>query len=126
MKKIKQTYHINAPIEKVWDCFVDPKEIEAWGSGPAKMSDEEGGDFSLWGGDIYGTNIKVTKGKRLEQDWYGGKWDKPSKVIFTFTKDGDTTVVHLIHTDLPKGEEQSFADGWKDYYLGAIKHNLEK
>jgi activator of HSP90 ATPase len=126
MKKIEQTYHIDAPIEKVWDCFVDPKLIEEWGGGPAKMTDKEGGDFSLWGGDIHGTNTKIEKEKTIVQDWYGGKWDKPSHVTFTFHKDGDKTVVDLTHTDFPEDEEESLADGWKDYYLGAIKRHLEK
>jgi activator of HSP90 ATPase len=125
MKTIEQTYHIKAPLSQVWDCFIDPKEIEAWGGGPAKMSGKEGENFSLWGGDIFGTTTEIEKEKKISQDWYGGKWDKPSHVTFTFHSDGDMTTVKLTHTDLPKGEEGSFADGWKDYYVGAIKKYLE-
>jgi activator of HSP90 ATPase len=126
MKEIEQTYHIDASVEEVWSCFIDPTQIEAWGGGPAKMKEKEGEEFSLWGGDIHGTNTKVVKEKTLVQDWYGGKWDKPSKVTFTFHSDGDKTVVDLTQTDVPEDEVQSIADGWKEYYIGAMKQYLEK
>lgn len=126
MKKIEQTYHIKSPIDKVWDCFVDAKQIEEWSGGPAKMSDKEGEDFSLWGGDIHGTNTKIVKEKTIVQDWYNGKWDKPSHVTFSLHAKGDTTTVNLTHLGFPQDEEKSLSDGWKDYYLGAIKLYLEK
>ena len=53
---IKQHYVIKAPVAKVWRSFVDPKVIDSWGGGPAKMDDKVGTKFSLWGGDIYGIN----------------------------------------------------------------------
>lgn len=40
MKTIKQTYHIKAPVEKVWEALVNSKEIEGWGAVPAKIDDE--------------------------------------------------------------------------------------
>lgn len=122
---IKQTYLINAPIEKVWQALVKPNIIEAWSSGPVEMSDKIGAKFSLWGGDIWGRNLKVKTGKKLEQEWYGGKWGKPSIVTFTLKRHGDSTEVNLVHKDVPKGEEKNFADGWKKYYFGEIKRLLE-
>ncbi len=67
MKTIKQTYRIKASIQKVWRAFVDPKLIEQWGGGSAKMNDEVGFKFTLWGGDIHGTNTEVIK---LYQPYY--------------------------------------------------------
>lgn len=125
MKSIKQTYLINAPISKVWQAFIDPKIIEQWGGGPAKMDDKEGSEFSLWGGDIYGTNTRVVKEKLLEQDWYGGKWDAPSKLSFGFTSKGDKTEVRMVHKDVPGNEAKDIDQGWKDYYLGPLKELLE-
>ena len=96
-----------APLDKVWDALVNPKTIEKWsrldssaehptgsrevlqkeatslgGAGPAKMSSKNGFSFSLWGGDIWGKNIKVTPKKELIQEWFAGKWPKPSIVTF--------------------------------------------
>jgi len=72
MKTIKQKYSIKAPVEKVWQSLVDPKIIKQWGGGPAKMDDKVGTNFKLWGGDIYGKNLKVIKNKLLIQNWISG------------------------------------------------------
>ena len=87
---IKQTYRIQAPIAEVWKAYVDPKYIDRWGGGSAKMDDRVGTKFSLWGGSIWGTNTKVIKEKKLVQEWYSesehGKWGQPSLVTFTLHK----------------------------------------
>lgn len=126
MKTIKQTYHINSPLEEVWKALTDPKYIEEWGGGPTKMNDKVGTKFEFWGGDIHGTNTEVITNQKLVQDWYGGNWPQPSKVTFILKEltDGETRI-DLIHENLPDNEADDFADGWKRYYLGEIKKFLE-
>lgn len=126
MKSFKQEYVINAPADKVWEALVDPKIIEKWGGGPAKMSDKEGAAFSLWGGDIWGKNTKVVPLKLLIQDWYGGKWDGPSVVTFSLTDKNGKTILTLAHENLPDAGWEEFADGWKEDYLGPLKELVEK
>ena len=125
MKVIKQTYIIKAPLEKVWKALTDPKVIEKWGAGPAVMDNKEGTEFSLWGGDIFGKNIEVIPGEKLVQYWYGGKWDEPSKVLFTLTSNGDTTTVDLLHENIPDNEASEIESGWNKYYMGPLKDLLE-
>ena len=72
MNKIKKTYTINSPVGAVWKALTDPKEIEKWGGGPARMSAKAGSNFSLWGGNIWGKNTEVKENSKLVQDWYGG------------------------------------------------------
>jgi len=127
MKIIKQTYHIHAPLEKVWRALIDPIWIEGWGGGPAEMNAKKGTDFTLWDGDIYGTNLEVVHGKKLVQEWFGGKWDKPSTVTFTLKKETPSiTTLKLLHEDVPDQEVRSIEEGWKDYYLGPLKHFVEQ
>ena len=126
MKTIKQVYKIEAPVQKVWQALTDPAIIEKWGGGPAKMDDCEGTEFSLWGGDIHGKNLDVTENKKLVQEWFGGHWDKPSKVTFTLTEKETKTEVRLNHSDVPDREAKDIADGWKIYYFGPLKNLLEK
>ena len=123
---IRQKYTINAPIEKVWEAIVTPEIINKWGAGPAKMDGKPGSEFTLWGGDIWGKNLEVVKGKKLIQEWFGGNWDKPSKLTIILSEDSSSTLVDLIHEGVPKDEEADFADGWKTYYFGEIKKLLEK
>ena len=126
MRTIKQSYNIKAPIQSVWQALVDPEVINEWGGGPAKMDDKVGIKFSLWGGDIYGKNIKVSPNKELVQEWFRGKWDKPSKVTFTLQEKGNKTEVNLFQEDVPEGEVEDIDEGWRKYYLGPLKGLLEK
>lgn len=127
MKSIEQTYIINAPISKVWQAFVDPKIIEQWGGGPVIMDDRDGTSFSLWGGDVFGTNTQVIKHKLLEQDWFGDQaWSAPSKISFSFGGNNGSTLVRLIQENIPDKDAEDIAEGWKIYYLGPLKELVEK
>ena len=126
MKIIKQFYTINSSFNKVWDALVNPKTIDAWGGGPAKMSDEENFEFSLWGGEIFGKNIEVVKNKKLVQDWYGGKWDKPSTLTFILKGNKNKTTVELVQEGVPENEIDDIEEGWKNYYMIPLKEFVEK
>lgn len=126
MRTIKQTYLINSSLEEVWQALTDPKYIDGWGAGPSKMDDKVGTKFEFWGGDIHGKNIEVIPNKKLVQEWFGGKWEKPSIVSFTFKKEDDKVLIDLLHTDVPDNEAKDIDEGWKEYYMGPLKEYLEK
>lgn len=126
LKSIHQTYQINTTLKKVWDALINPKTIEKWGGGPVKMTDKEGEEFSLWGGDIHGTNLEVEPDKKLVQAWYGGDWDIPSKVTFNLKEKGEGVEVELIHENVPENDAEDIDDGWQQFYLGSIKRFLEQ
>lgn len=113
------------PLEKVWDALVNPKTIEKWGAGPAKMDEKVGTGFTLWGGDLFGRNLEVVHEKKLVQEWTEGDWEEPSRVTFTLTHKNGCTTVHLLHEDIPDNDADDIADGWDRYYLGQIKKLLE-
>ena len=127
MKTIKQTYLIDAPFEEVWKALVDPVYIDGWGGGPAEMDDKKGTKFSLWGGEIWGTNIEVIPNKKLVQEWYskGEIKDKPSKATFELHEDKGKTRLELVHEEVPDDVVDDIDNGWKDYYLGPLKSFLE-
>ncbi len=125
MKRIRQTYHIKAPVSKVWLAFVDAKAIDAWGGGPAKMDAGVGTKFTLWGGDVHGTNTAVIKQKMLVQDWFGGDWPQPSRVRFTLQSEEGGCKVVLVHDRIPDDEVDSIREGWREYHLGPMKEYLE-
>lgn len=126
MKQFTQTYHIAAPVNLVWQALVTPKHIAGWGAGPAKMQAKVNTTFRLWGGDIYGKNTVVQKAKRLEQDWYGGKWPKPSLVTITLSAERGGTKVVLTHKHVPDAEASNLRSGWRDYYFGPLKEYVEQ
>lgn len=126
MKTIKQMYVINAPVKSVWKALIDPELINSWGGGPAKMSDKEGFAFELWGGDIWGKNIKVVKEKRLVQEWFAGKWEEPSILTFTLLEKDSATIVGLVHENVPDEGAEDIEHGWKDYYMLPLKRLVER
>lgn len=68
----------------------------------------------------------MAKEKLLVQEWYGGKWEKPSIVTIELqSKSPGVTEVLLKHENVPTGEENDFDHGWDDYYFGAINEFLE-
>ncbi|MBI4038460.1 SRPBCC domain-containing protein [Candidatus Daviesbacteria bacterium] len=126
MKIIRQTYLISAARQAVWQALINPVSIDKWGGGPAHMNDKVGTEFTLWGGDIYGKNIKVVDDRELVQEWFGGKWEKPSKVTFSLKDQSGKTKIDLLHENIPDSEAKDINEGWKSYYLGPIKELLEE
>ena len=127
MTQIKQTYRINAPVEKVWWALTTAEGAEAWGAGPAKMNPVNNGEFSYWDGDIHGINTEIIPMMRIVQDWYGH--DDPTRryvATFEFTSpDTETTDVHLTHEGAHDDIKKDISD-WSDYYFEPIKKLLEK
>ena len=126
MKAIKKTYTINAPIEKVWQALTDPKMIDAWGGGPAKMAAAVGTKFEFWGGDIHGENIEVIPNKKLVQHWYEGNWKKPSTATFTLEPNNGRTTLVLVHENVPAASHDDINEGWDQYYLDPLKDYVEE
>lgn len=122
---IQQTYKIKATASDVWEALVDPSIIQQWSGDIAIMSDVVGDDFELWSGQIWGTNTAVEVNTLLEQDWYGGDWDKPSKVTIGLSEKDGVTTVTLTHIDIPPAEENSLANGWRNFYFSPTKELLE-
>ena len=126
MKTIDQTYSIQAPLSKVWQAFVDPSVIEEWGGGPAEMNEQEGTLFSLWGGEIFGTNTKIIPNTLIAQDWFSGEdWTEPSKLTLTFSEKDGSTIVELHQDNVPDEDVDDITAGWQEYYLGPLTDLLE-
>ncbi|MEP7166397.1 MAG: SRPBCC domain-containing protein [Candidatus Woesebacteria bacterium] len=128
MKPITQTYVIHSTLENVWQALIDPKMIDGWGGGPAKMSDKRGALFSLWGGDVHGKNLEVHNEAQLVQEWIGWKDETlgASKLTLDLTEKNGVTTVKLTHENVPESEYKEVKKGWKDFYFGPLKTLLEK
>lgn len=121
MPTIKQTYEIAASAEKVFEALVNEEIIQHWSGDEVKMSAEVGAKFSLWGGQMYGTNLEIVPNKKLVQEWFYDQWDLPSKVTFLLNGSGDVTFVELLHEEVPEKSLKSITESWSFYYLGAIQ-----
>ena len=120
MKTFKKTFKINAEPSDVYAALTNPYTIELWSGYPAQMSTEPGSEFSLWEGDITGRNIEFIPDKKLVQEWYFGEQTEKSTVNITISPDRELSNVTVEHSNIPDEDFNDIAEGWREYYIGAI------
>jgi activator of HSP90 ATPase len=120
MKTFKKTFKINAEPSDIYSALTNSYTIELWSGYPAKMSEEPGSDFSLWDGDITGKNLEFIKGKRVMQEWFFGEQKEKSIVTITIQPDRADSQVTVEHSNIPDEDFDDIAEGWREYYIGAI------
>jgi len=124
MKTFQKTFKINAEPSDVYSALTNPYTIELWSGYPAVMSEEPGSEFSLWEGDITGKNLEFVKNRKLVQEWYFGEQDEKSIVTISIKADGENSEVTVEHTNIPDSDFEGIAEGWREYYIGAILNFL--
>jgi activator of HSP90 ATPase len=120
MKTFKKTFRINAGPPDIYSAITNPRTIELWSGYSAQMEAEPGSEFSLWEGDITGKNLEFVQDKKVVQEWYFGEQSEKSIVTITILPDRENSVVTVEQTNIPDEEFDSIAEGWREYYIGAI------
>jgi activator of HSP90 ATPase len=120
MKTFKKTFRINAEPSDIYSAITNPYTIELWSGYPAQMRPEPGSEFSLWEGDITGKNIEFIPDKKIVQEWYFGDQKEKSIVTISIAPDRENSLVTVEHTNIPDDEFIDIAEGWREYYIGAI------
>ena len=120
MKTFKKTFKINAEPSDVYSALTNPFTIEIWSGYPAQMSEEPGSEFSLWEGDITGKNLEFIRDRKVVQEWYFGEQKDKSIVTITIQPDREDSQVTVEHTNIPDDDFDDIAEGWREYYFGAI------
>ena len=134
MLTIEVQVHIAAPLDKVWDYFLDPAQIIHWNFAsadwkcPSARNDPSpGGTFSYrmeavdgsMGFDFEGTFLELQKPKRIV---YKLADDRQVEVLFSET-DGQTLVTESFEAeDIHSSELQK--TGWQAI-LNQFKHHTE-
>ncbi|HNY14452.1 MAG TPA: SRPBCC domain-containing protein [Bacteroidales bacterium] len=120
MKTFKKTFRINAEPSDVYSALTNPYTIGLWSGYPAIMSEEPGSEFSLWEGDITGRNLEFIKDRKVVQEWYFGDQAEKSIVTINIQPDREDSQVTVEHTNIPDADFDDIAEGWREYYIGAI------
>lgn len=122
MKTFKKIFRINTEPSDIYSAITNPFTIELWSGYPARMSTEPGSEFSLWEGDITGINIGFIQDKQIVQEWFFGDQPEKSIVTITISPDRENSVITVEHTNIPDLEFDDIAEGWREYYIGAISN----
>jgi len=121
MKTYHKYYKIKATPEEVYNALVKPFAIALWTGAPAQMKEEAGTEFSLWDGDITGTNLEFIKNEKIVQEWEFGDQKEKSIVTINLKQDKLYTNIELTHTNIPDKDMEDMKEGWDNYYFGSLK-----
>lgn len=121
MRNYKKTFHINAEPSDIYAALTNPFTVELWSGYPATMNAVAGEEFIMWEGDICGRFIELVPDRKVVQEWYFGDREVQSVVTITIAQNGSNSVVNVEHTNIPVEDYENIAEGWSEYYMGAIK-----
>lgn len=124
MKTLKQNHEFTCTPADLFDALTQPEAVIAWSGGPAEAGNQEGDAFSIWGGSVYGKNLRVDPNSRLVQEWVINNWNPPSKVTFDLIPHDGGTTLKLTQINIPDGEYADIEQGWIDNYYEPIARYL--
>ncbi len=120
LKDFKKYYILNAPPEEVYWALTNPLSIQCWTGATAEMSEEPGSEFSLWSGNITGTNLAFETNKMIQQRWDFEGEDEESIVTIKLHPHKQGTSLELRHTNIPNEAAEDIIQGWDEVYMAAL------
>ena len=121
-ERIEQQKVVNASAADVYAALTQSAVFREMTGPPAEISDDEGGQFSLFGGFITGRNIELVPDVRMVQAWRSESWDDGvySIVSFSFEETDGKTLIKLMHTGFPAGQKPHLEEGWQKNYWSKL------
>jgi uncharacterized protein YndB with AHSA1/START domain len=124
---IQREIAIAARPETVWEFLVDPDKAVRWMGRSAEMDPRPGGAHRvevISGNVASGVFVELDPPRRLVYTW---GWetgtaaaDVPAgstTIEIDLVPDGDGTMVHFVHRDLPSADSAArHAQGWEHYF----------
>ena len=125
---VDMSIRIEAEPAAVFEFFTDPEKMVRWKGSAAKLDPRPGGEYRVNVNDLQiavGEYVEIVPPERVvfTWGWEGNDGVPPgsTRVEITLTDDGDGTVVHLLHTDLPTEEAAvQHGQGW-DHFLTRLQ-----
>ena len=128
-KTIRQTALFRASPRDVYEVLMDSRRHGELTGSKASISRKVGGKFSVYGGEITGSNLVLMQDKKIVQAWRYDMdgWPKGhySKAVFTLSRLGNRTRLSFVQSRVPQACAEEIAKGWKDYYWGPLRRMLE-
>jgi len=135
---IHQEVTFNAKPDRVYNALTDAasfQKLESFSDAmhsldiaahPAKISDEPGGAFSLFGDYVTGRQIELIRNQRIVQAWRSASWDSGAYSIarFELTPVDAGTKLIFDHTGFPAGTAEHLVRGWYSNYWDPLRKLL--
>lgn len=114
----------NANTEAIYKAWTSTQGHTLMTGSPARVDGREGGDFTAWGGYIWGTFLELEANKRILQAWRTSEFPEDaedSQVEILLQEIDSKTKLTLIHTNIPAGQAESYRQGWEDFYFKPMR-----
>ena len=111
---------IPATPAEIYKAWLSTKGHTAMTGSAAKVDGKIGGKFTAWDGYIFGSTLALEPDQRIAQAWRTSEFpdeapDSLVEITLKETKDG--TKITLTHSQIPAGQEDSYRQGWEDFYF---------
>jgi activator of HSP90 ATPase len=120
---IHQEAIIDATPEQVYAVLTDAERFAAATRAPARIGDQAGDSFTLFGGRVEGRLIELVPGERVVQAWRFGAehpdaWPPGaySVVRFRLEPEGEATRLVIDHAAIPHEWEEHIESGYPAFY----------
>jgi uncharacterized protein YndB with AHSA1/START domain len=127
--EIKVERTILAPLDEVFDGWLNPNiPGNPWNSAEKFILDPKVDGLFYWflkGTAHYGRFTRVERPERLQHTWVSpNTLGQESTVSVTFKKQGEDTLMTLVHSGLPDTDEaRGHERGW-NYFLGIFREQF--
>lgn len=131
-ESIHQEVVFHAPRRRIYDVLLDAKQFDQVsrlgeamqagtppGAKPTQISSEVGGDFTLFGGYIFGRHLELVPSERIIQAWRVASWPAGIYSIarFAFSEQSlSASKLSFDHSGFPSGLGEHLAHGWRANY----------
>ena len=115
--------------KQVYEAYVDPKKHSEFTGSEATGKPVVGGKFTAWDGYISGKFLELEEGKRVVQEWTSTDFPEgspPSRLELTFREVPKGTEIVMVHSNVPKDQEDETAEGWTEFYWEPLKQYFKK
>ena len=120
---------IPAPLDEVYDAWLNPKiPGTPWHEADKLILNPKVDGFFYWlirGTPHYGRFTEIERPGRIQHTWVSpSTLGEESMVTVTFTKQGEDTLMTLVHSGLPDDDKaRSHEKGW-NYFLGRFSEQF--
>lgn len=112
----------SASAEELYNVFLNPQMVSAWTRGPAQVEPKEGGQYSLFGGNITGKFLKLEPHNKISMTWRLRDW-KPNhyaQLSYDFSQGSGETTLNVNWEGIPVGQEEIVQSNFQEYYIRPI------
>jgi len=116
---IHQEVHLKGTPKDIYDLLLNSARFQAMTGGrSAHISTHEGGEVSIFGGDIEARNIELVPNRRIVQTWRSRAWPEGIFSIVRFELQADGTGTRLVfdQSGYPRSTHAMLDEGWEKMY----------